>query len=195
MTNNNQCAGWLSKLTSNPTGGSRWQLRYCILSNTEFQCYENEHAEAPLCTLYLRDICEVLVVPTSTRSFYFRFEPLYQLQVNQSQQWAIQCHSEVEMREWVSAIRFRVQQLRTSKNSSMPLLHRRGKLLEPISTQPMDRALSSSASTAVSSSSSILRSPMDVNQPTGYSLGKSSDNEDDRLWSPTFLMYKERFRL
>ncbi|KAI9280798.1 hypothetical protein BY458DRAFT_500406 [Sporodiniella umbellata] len=142
----------------------------------------------------------------------------FQLTLNDyASSWIIRCDTEFDMKLWMRAIKQRKTRYPTGGDKT-PLLARRNKKLAPIMTQsthqPLFTSSSSSYSSSISSSTSSQFSPLTTRapplydqcafkaikeaQPSAYnnklSIQSHTEIEDDEL-SPTYLLYKKKFRL
>ncbi|KAG1487856.1 hypothetical protein G6F46_005450 [Rhizopus delemar] len=141
-------------------------------------------AELPLETLNLDRILEIIP----------QREPLcFQLKLVDSS-WMIRCESESDVKLWIRAIEDR------KRNKSTSLLKRRNKQLTPIIITQQQSNYSLITPSLSTSSSSLILSPPNLNTrvpPCAIDNNKEGNNliiEEDEL-SPTYLIYKKRFRL
>ncbi|KAG1464648.1 hypothetical protein G6F56_005038 [Rhizopus delemar] len=197
-------AGWLSTSLND-----QWVSHFFVLLDTEIRVYSHELEQSPLRILSLEKVLQI--TPVTTKDAY-----TFQLELNHCRSsWIIKCETESDMKLWIRAIKDRKMKYTTRiTGDTTSLLTRRNKKLSPIIThssyQPLITSTSSSYASSISSSTSSLFSPLTTRGPplhdqctfetiketephSGF-LSKSHTVDDDEL-SPTYLLYKKRFRL
>ncbi|CAO3593029.1 unnamed protein product [Absidia cylindrospora] len=214
-------SAWLKKLTLT-MGRPRWQSRYFVLLETEIRYYKDEHAAAPNYIWSLRDIDHVKQVTMAGQSYCLSLEPtmtglLGNCTANKKKSLILCFQSAIEMEDWQCQVASRLIRLipcapleaplpsvSTSSTSTSSLGRRRGVILSSLDISKdhhhvLPTLVSPSASTVsiLSSSSSISTT---LYHHSSYSTLSSQhnttvkENEDDSS-SPTFLQYKNQFRL
>jgi hypothetical protein len=142
MTLTTPVAGWLTKMISLPFGRSRWISRYFVLLDSELRFYKDEvrkmsnmskkklllitllflftqHSDSASQIMNLRNICQVIPTPTTQHPFCFRLEPQQSYTSDSvTRPWIIECKSEMDMENWISAIQSRIDKYNNSTSSS-----------------------------------------------------------------------------
>ncbi|ORZ15338.1 hypothetical protein BCR42DRAFT_492258 [Absidia repens] len=214
-------SAWLKKLTLT-MGRPRWQSRYFVLLETEIRYYKDEYAATPNYIWSLRDIDHVKQVTMAGQNYCLSLEPtmtelLGNCTANKKKSLILCFQSAIDMKNWQQEIASRLTRLipcaplevplpsvSTSSTSSSSLGRRRGVILSALDISRdhhhvLPTLISPSASTVsiLSSSSSISTT---LYHQSSYSSLSSPHNtiakeSDDDSSSPTFLQYKNQFRL
>ncbi|KAI8149777.1 hypothetical protein BJV82DRAFT_663056 [Fennellomyces sp. T-0311] len=212
-------AGWLSKLSSAYTMGKhRWQTRFFVLVDTELRYYKNEHTEMPSCVIDLHDVCQAVIITSSSgRPYCFRLEPVIR---QGNRPLTIACHSQEELSSWIVAIRSILSKLKQPYRkrrsvSSTPfaydndndnddedeesLSRRRGVFIPPLMVHPLDElpttVMVQSPPLSDTSTEEEVEAELAFLAEQRQNAITNGDRRKFSTCSPTFLLYQERFHL